>query len=465
MTATVTAPLAHAFGERYDAPVPLALFVIGGAAVVLLSFLFVYRTPVAAGPEAARTEDVTVPPRARPYADVLSIGALALLVGCGFAGGQTVDNNLLPILFWLVVWVVVPLLCGLIGDFTGPANPFAALARLGDSAGLRRTVLGTPHPLAWPRGAGWWPAVALFVVVVLGELVVNQEATLPKVTAAALLVYALACLAGGLAVGSAAWCTHAELFTLLFAAWGRLGYWRFRTAGGPQSGRRGFGGGLDAEFTPRFSRLLFVLLLLAAVTFDGFLSTPQWDSLREALFGEVAPTGATARLAATLAFVVVTAVMFGFFAGFATWTARAGGRAGAPLPALAVLLPSLLPIAFGYQLAHYLQYVLINGQLLFPLLGDPLGRGWSWAPYPFSASYRVDTAIMPTSVVWYVQLVLIVAVHVVAVVVAHRHLAWAAASERLARRSEWPWLVAMVSYTMVSLWLLAQPLIEHEAGH
>jgi len=75
--------------------------------------------------------------------------------------------------------------------------------------------------------------------------------------------------------------------------------------------------------------------------------------------------------------VLITAVMFGFFAVFASWAARAGGRPGAPLPALAVLLPSLLPIAFGYQLAHYLQYLAINGQLLFPLLGDPMGRGWT----------------------------------------------------------------------------------------
>src|SRR5436190_20779285 len=42
----VAAPLGHAFGERYDSPVPLALFVVGGAVVVLLSFLLVYRTTV-----------------------------------------------------------------------------------------------------------------------------------------------------------------------------------------------------------------------------------------------------------------------------------------------------------------------------------------------------------------------------------------------------------------------------------
>ena len=31
---------------------------------------------------------------------------------------------------------------------------------------------------------------------------------------------------------------------------------------------------------------------------------------------------------------------------------------------------------------------------------------------------------------------------------------------RTARRAEWPWIVAMVGYTMTSLWLLAQPVVQ-----
>ena len=35
--------LAHAFGARYDLPIPLLLFVLGGALVVIFSFLLVLR--------------------------------------------------------------------------------------------------------------------------------------------------------------------------------------------------------------------------------------------------------------------------------------------------------------------------------------------------------------------------------------------------------------------------------------
>ena len=66
--------------------------------------------------------------------------------------------------------------------------------------------------------------------------------------------------------------------------------------------------------------------------------------------------------------------------------------------------------------------------------------------------------------VWYIQVVLIIFVHVVAVVQAHRFLGRAARNVVAARRSEWPWIVAMVGYTMTSLWLLAQPLVETSAS-
>ena len=73
---------------------------------------------------------------------------------------------------------------------------------------------------------------------------------------------------------------------------------------------------------------------------------------------------------------------------------------------------------------------------------------------------------MPISVVWYFQIVVIILAHIIAVVLAHRYLVIRSEETSLARRAEWPWLVAMVGYTMVSLWLLAQPLVaEPSSGH
>jgi hypothetical protein len=455
--------LAHAFGERYESPVPTTLFVLGGAVVVLLSFMLVYQRQVTPAPDAGPDAAPDAADRRLPAGPggtsgrvlpAVSVLLLAGLVSAGLLGDQELSRNLLPVTFWLVVWVVLPLVAGLAGDLTPWLNPFAALARWADSPGLRRVLLGSEQPLRWPDRLGWWPAVVLFYLVVAGELIFNQQATLPRVTAAALIVYALLSLVAGLVVGAPAWCGRGELFSVLFSTWGRLGVFRF---GRP--GRRGIAGGLDLPFAATPSRVVFVLLLLVSVTFDGVLSTPQWTAFLDAVAGTDRSPEATELLAAA-ALLVITLVLLGVFGLFALAAERAGGRRPGRLEALTVLLPSLLPIAYGYQLAHYAQYIAINGQLLIPLASDPAGRGWQLLPSPFDADYTVDLSVMPASVTWYVQLVAIVFAHVVAVVLAHRHLAWRARSEQDARRSEWPWLAAMVGYTMVSLWLLAQPLVE-----
>jgi hypothetical protein len=455
--------LTHAFGERYDSPVPLSLFVFGGAVVVCLSFLLIYRREVVAPAGGPPAEEIA-PPRAGPVAATISLLVLALLIAAGVFGSQGIPENIVPTAFWVYLWVALPLAVGVIGDFTGPVNPFAAIARGAGASRIRRAVLGTPDPLPWPERLGYWIAVFFFFLVVLGELVVNAQATLPRVSAVGFVVYAVLCAAGALVFGADAWVTRAELFTVLFATWGKLGYFRFRAPG-----RRGFAGGLEVPFEPVLSRVVFVLLLLVSVTFDGLLSTPQWKRLTAALPGDVEPgTGANTAFA-TLSLVILTALMMTLFGMFAVAAARAGRHGESALGALTGLLPSLLPISFGYLLAHYMQYILINGQLIIPLLGDPFGTGHSVLPYPFNDDYEVNTSVMPISVVWYFQIIVIILAHIVAVVLAHRYLVIRSEQTSLARRAEWPWLVAMVGYTMISLWLLAQPLVEepstnHEAG-
>lgn len=449
--------LAHAFGKRYDLPIPLILFVVGGAIVVLVSFVLVVGRP--GRKELTGVADVPQRSKWSWFWSPMSFVVLAGLIACGLFGNQEVPENILPTSFWVFGWVVLPLTVGVVGNWTGPVNPFGWLSRFGDSARIRQAVFGSPDPLPWPRRLGWWPAAALFFLIVCGELVYNLTATVPENTALGLLLYAVFCALCGLLFG-AEWFNRGEVFTVMFDTWGRLGYFRF---GAP--GRRGFAGGLDAPFAPEVSRIAFVLLLLFSINFDGLLSTPQWADLERSMPGGDITFHPTAQhlfqVGSFLVLAVVLAIAFGVFAMGA---ARAGGHAGGVRPAVAELLPSLLPIAYGYLLAHYTQYVLINGQLMFPLIGNPPGtENWPiHLPYPFNDSFEPNPKLLPSAVYWYIALAVIVAVHVIAVVIAHRHLSTSGRDERAARRSEYPWLVAMVGYTMLSLWLLAQPLTEEK---
>ena len=444
--------LAHAFGTRYDLPIPLVLFVIGGALVVLASFALVMGRSV-----TAHQVDAPDVPHRKPWVGFwspLSFVVLAGMIACGLLGNQEVLFNIVPTMFWVLIWIAVPLSVGLIGDWTGPVNPFGWISRACDSPRLRQAVLTSPEPVQWPRWLGWWPAVALFFLIACGELIFNLTATVPKNTAIGLIIYAAFCALCGLLFGEE-WFNRGEVFTVLFDTWGRLGYFRF---GAP--GRRGFAGGLDVPFAPSVSRIAFVLLLLFSVNFDGLLATPQWANVERQAPGNLIVNANSQHFFRTVSFLglaLTLAVVFGIFAVAAS---RAGGHPRGIRTAVAGLLPSLLPIAYGYLLAHNLQYVLINGQLLLMLIGNPPGTA-SWPihlPYPFNSQFEPNPKLLPAAFFWYVSLAVIIAVHVIAVVIAHRHLGTTGKSERAAKRSEYPWLVAMVGYTMLSLWLLAQPL-------
>jgi hypothetical protein len=445
--------IAHAFGKRYDLPVPLWLFVFGGALVVFVSFLLVL--PRAVAPATAGEARLVDHIRLRRPAPVRWTVAGLLFAGlavAGWVGSQALAENIVPSFFWLLVWVAVPISCGVIGDWTRPVNPFAALARLCDRPGLRRALLGDEQVVRRPDRLGWWPAVGLFFTVACGELIYNGDATKPAFTATGLAVYALVSAVAGLLFGAPAWLDRGELFSVLFATWGRLGWFRLGA-----EGRRGFGGGLRVPFATHVSRITFVLLLLVSVSFDGLLSTPAWKSFRTT----IALNGVPFELFETAVFAGLVLVAWGLFGGFAALVRRAGGLQGSTLTMLAGLLPSLLPIAFGYLVAHNAEYIVINGQLFIPLLGNPAGiDGMHLLPAPFNDSYEVNPNLLPSSVVWYFQVVLIIFVHIVAVVQAHRYLSHTARSKAAAHRSEWPWIVAMVGYTMTSLWLLAQPLVQ-----
>ncbi|MGH8859904.1 MAG: hypothetical protein ACRDVG_01500, partial [Jatrophihabitantaceae bacterium] len=364
---------------------------------------------------------------------------------------------IVPTLFWLIVWIAVPLSVGVLGDWTRPANPFAFLGRVADRPGLRTALLGSPQPVTWPDWLGWWPAVLLFFTTACGELVFNLTATIPGHTALALGLYAVVSVFAGFLFGPR-WLQRGEMFTVLFSTWGRLGYFRF---GWP--GRRGFAGGLTVPFQATASRISFVLLLLVSVNFDGLLATPRWTRLERSLPDNLAVHPDRLEAFRTIVFVLLACALAALFGLFASAAARVGRHHVGVRQALTGLLPSLLPIAFAYLLAHNIEYLVVNSQLLLPLVGNPAGVAW-WPrlPFPFNDSYEVHPHLLPNGAYWYVSLIVIVIAHVIAVLLAHRHLGSRQPNRQAARASEYPWLAIMVAYTMLSLWLLAQPLVtEH----
>ena len=221
---------------------------------------------------------------------------------------------------------------------------------------------------------------------------------------------------------------------------------------------RPFAAGLlnTADVSP--SMVVFVLVLLSTVPVHGFTATPAWASLEGALYTVLAPLGeARLTVIGTLGLLAFPLLFVLVYLGFARWMAWMGEDQLSTGTVARLFVLSLVPIAIAYHLAHYFTYLLIQGQLLIRLASDPFGWGWNLLG---TARYRPDIGIVGARAVWYTAVVAIVIGHVIAVYVAHVVALREFRDRRAALRSQLPMLVLMVGYTVVSLWIIAQPIVE-----
>jgi hypothetical protein len=211
---------------------------------------------------------------------------------------------------------------------------------------------------------------------------------------------------------------------------------------------------------------VFVLLLLSTVTFDGFKETPVWGGLLEWIASERAFHPMLLKLH-ELGFdfsIVLETVMLALFPllfflvylGFSWLTKLAAGSERTLTEIAGLFVFSLVPIAIAYHLAHYLSYLLIAGQFIIPLASDPFGIGWNLFG---TTGYAIDIGIIGAKFIWYTAVVAIVVGHVFAVGVAHFVALRVFETASAALRSQYPFLVLMVAYTVVSLSILSQPIV------
>jgi hypothetical protein len=165
--AAVRPAAAHGFGQRYDLPVPLWLWVAGAAAAVVFSFvvigLFVHANPSAQGYPRVNILRWGVgrrlaDPRLRLATQVVSVGILLLVVATGLFGDQNPTRNLAPIWVWVIWWVGFAYISALAVNLWAVVNPWAAI--FGWAETLIRPVGGGELSLGrpYPRRLGMWPA-------------------------------------------------------------------------------------------------------------------------------------------------------------------------------------------------------------------------------------------------------------------------------------------------------------------
>ena len=89
-------------------------------------------------------------------------------------------------------------------------------------------------------------------------------------------------------------------------------------------------------------------------------------------------------------------------------------------------------------------------------MSDPFGLGWNLFN---TVGYQVDISIIDAKVVWYTAVITITIGHVLAVYIALVMAIRVFTERDAALRSQIPMLVLMIAYTMISLWVMSQPIV------
>ncbi len=423
--------MAHGFGERYELPLPLALFLSASGLVVLVSFVVMViflrqGADLRSYPRLELSRTGTGPLVAALR--LIAFFVYLLVIIAGLFGEQRAFKNIAPVMIWAVSWVGFAYAAALVGNVWALINPMDTLFRW---AGGDRFSRRLPYP-PW---LGQWPAVALFLAFAWLELI-SESADTPATLAQLLLAYSVLTWSGMLAFGREVWLEHGELFNVVYGYLARFAPFE------PPSTLRPYAVGLLQRVPLGASEVVMVVLILATVSFDGFLETPAWETI--------------AHITKTAGLIGAPLVFLAAFLLTCAAVSRLGGASHSIAYTAGLLVLTLVPIAIAYHIAHYLSFFLMASQYLGPLASDPFGLGWDL----FGGGRQfIRLTVIDARTVWYISVAAIIAGHVIAIVLAHVVALREFGSRRAALRSQLPMVVLMIGYTMTSLWIIAQPIV------
>ena len=435
---------AHAANQGFVLLLPTTAYIAGGTVTVALTILLlIFAKPgtidAVMQPVPLRFRASTLP--LRVWSQSAGALCLALLILIGLRGPTDPQANLLPLVIWTVWWMLFYVVQALIFDLWSWINPFPVVHRMLMSE--HRVILNLPSRLSI------WPAVVLmaaFQGFVLADTAPNDPGRL----AVFALGYWALTLGGMTVFGREAWLKQVECFSVLFALIGLIRMGRSNRLGLP-------GWQLLQDRDHDLSHAIFVVIVLAAGSFDGLYETFWW--LAKIGVNPLEYPGRTALIMPTLIGLYGSILLLTIILAVAAFSGIKWVKDPVPFKAAFIRFAiTLLPIAIGYHFAQYFVTFLVQIQIVVASLADPLAQGWNLFGLG-SRRVLVGFLTVPENVkiIWFTQAGMVVLSHVLAVVLCHRTAEAMVSSRRDVVMLQLGLSILMIFYTIFGLWLLASP--------
>lgn len=442
---------------------------------------------------------------------------LAVIVA-GFIGSQEPGRNIAPVLTWNIWWIGLIFLVMFAGNLWCFMCPWTAIPDWVMRRSLTAVRKVRSFGLKYPRFRLWmWPAIVLFAFVTWLEIAYDaaNRPWMTSMLAVAMIAMAWLCL---LLFERKAMCRYVCFVGRVSGQYSTMGMLEFRrrdnqvcrecTTSDCFHGREGAGypcptseymgamndnqyctlctecikscphdniainlrsSGADLLYPHRAKpdEAYLAILVFIVSAFHGAAMIPLWKSWETGLRGWLVDHDllGTGELFAgsdggvlTFTLMMLACILA---PGLIYWLLCAAMRLAAARPGVTIrklfvrFAYTLLPIALFYHLAHNATHIFWEWSKLRRLISDPLGWGhdiFGTARAPLSSLWEPET-------IWYLQLGLVVIGHVYGIIVAQREaFRIYDGDKKAAFRVHLVMMIGMIAMSMLSLWLLAQPM-------
>ena len=462
------------------AAVPIGRYLLAGVGVVVAAFvgvrLFAERVAPVGAEGYPRFNLLASPlrraflsPALRAALKGAAIGLLLVTVIAGVIGRSPLPTTMV----WLYFGAGVAILSALLGNIWMVINPWKTIYEMLERQLPELQGAGQE----WPAEYGLWLALALLFAFRWTGLA-YPERTDAGILAVLIIVYSVITLGAMWYFGKRTWLRYGDPFSVLFRLLSRLSptevrvrdctecavcpcdcegdepcvdcYECFELAGDDQKeiNLRPFGAGLQGLRWPEPGEIAFVLFIFSSLAFAALRISRPWGDLADSLTLETAAQfvafdslGLFGLLAVALVSYYLVAGLLSLLTG--SWEEGEDTAVG--------VVYALLPVAVAFMVAHYLRFLVTEGQLIIPIASDPFGLTWDLFG---TAGYRIDLDIPNSVHLWTLQIGSLFLGAFLSVYLIDRVVSRSLAGRWAVLRDQLPATALCGGYLLLSLWLL-----------